>query len=228
MKFNRGGTSTTKPPLLDRTNCAYWKVMVIAFLRAIDDEVWDVVEECYTRPTVVADGQTILKTNALCTQEEKQASSCNNKAINAILNVFIASEFRRICTSSSTKVAWDILQTVHEGRYIVKQTKLQNLITTFESLRMKDFETLDEFDAKLSDIVNSSFNLGESICEVRILKKILRSLPKRFRPKVVGIKEYQNLNSLAVEKLVGNLKTFEANHCSGEGHCSHVLQICDG
>ena len=28
------------------------------------------------------------------------------------------------------------------------------------------------------------------------------------------IKEYQNLDSLTVERLVGNLQTFEANHCS--------------
>ena len=54
-EFNKVQTLTTKPPLLDGTNYAYWKVIMIAFLRAIDDEVWDVVEG-YTKPIVVADG----------------------------------------------------------------------------------------------------------------------------------------------------------------------------
>ena len=79
---------------------------------------------------------------------------------------------------------------------------------------MKYNETFDESYAKLSDIVNSSFNLGDPTSEVRIVKKILRSLLKRFRKKVVAIEEYQNLDSLTAEKLVGNFQTFEANHCS--------------
>ena len=78
---------------------------------------------------------------------------------------------------------------------------------------MKDSETFDEFNSKLSKIVNSSFNLGEPIPQQKIVKKILRSLPDCFRPKVVTIEEHQDLNPLSVEELVGNLQTYEANHC---------------
>ena len=42
---------------------------------------------------------------------------------------------------------------------------------------MKDSETFDEFNSKLSKIVNSSFNLGEPIPQHKVVKKILRSLP---------------------------------------------------
>ena len=66
MDFNREGTSTNKPPLLDETNYAYWKVRMISFLRrmisflrAINDQVWDIVMEGYTDPTVTVDGQTV-------------------------------------------------------------------------------------------------------------------------------------------------------------------------
>ena len=38
---------------------------------------------------------------------------------------------------------------------------------------MGEDETFDEFYAKLKDIVNSSFNQGESIPEPMIVKKIL-------------------------------------------------------
>lgn len=47
---------------------------------------------------------------------------------------------------------------------------------------MKEDETCDEFYAQLNNIVNSSFNLGEKIHENRIVRKVLKSLPKRFRP----------------------------------------------
>lgn len=76
---------------------------------------------------------------------------------------------------------------------------------------MDDNETFDVFYAKLSDIANSSFNLGEKIPESKIVRKILRSLPERFQPKVTAIEEVQNIDNLSVEQLVGNLQAYEAN-----------------
>ena len=37
---------------------------------------------------------------------------------------------------------------------------------------MEKDETFDEFYAKLKDIVNSTFNLGESIVDTKIVRKI--------------------------------------------------------
>ena len=79
---------------------------------------------------------------------------------------------------------------------------------------MKDSETFNSFPTKLNYIVNSSFNLGETISKSKIVMKILRSLPERFCPKVVAVEEYQNPDSLTIEKLVGDLQTLETNHCS--------------
>ena len=41
---------------------------------------------------------------------------------------------------------------------------------------MEEDESFDEFYAKLKDIVNSAFNLGETILEPKIVRKVLRSL----------------------------------------------------
>ena len=43
-------------------------------------------------------------------------------------------------------------------------------------------KTFDEFYAKLNEIVNSTFNLGEVYEEPKIVAKILRSLIEGFRP----------------------------------------------
>ena len=53
-------------------------------------------------------------------------------------------------------------------------------IWSFKEIKMKEDESFDEFYPKLKDIVNSAFNLGEVILEPNIVKKVLRSLPKRF------------------------------------------------
>ena len=74
---------------------------------------------------------------------------------------------------------------------------------------MGEDETFDEFYAKLKDIVNSSFNQGESIPEPMIVKKILWSLPERFHTKNTTIKESKDIEKIPLTELVGNLQTYE-------------------
>ena len=205
------GTSTNKSPLLNGNNYAYWKARMVAFLKAIDLKVWKSVVNGYSLPTITADGVTGPKPEDKWTKDEELAATCNSRALNAIYNGVSISEFRRISTCTTAKEAWDILQTVHEGTDTVKQSKLQKLYTAFETIKMEDDETFDEFNSKLNTIVNDTFSLGEPIPENRIVKKILRSIPEMFDAKVVAIEENKNLNILKAEKLVGNLQTFEAN-----------------
>ena len=44
----------------------------------------------------------------------------------------------------------------------------------------------------------------------------MRSLPDCFRPTVVAIEEHQDLSSLTVEELIGNLQTFELSYCQAK------------
>ena len=57
----------------------------------------------------------------------------------------------------------------------------------------------------MNDIVNSAFNLGEIYDQPKIVRKILRSLTKDFRPKVTAIIESKDVDSILVEELVGSL-----------------------
>ena len=81
--------------------------------------------------------------------------------MNVIFNAVSMEEFKRISNVQISHTAWNILQTVHEGKMAVKKNKLQQLTTRFESIRMFDDECFDEFYVKLNDIVNSAYNLGE-------------------------------------------------------------------
>ena len=48
---------------------------------------------------------------------------------------------------------------------------------------MEEDESFDEFYAKLKDIMNSAFNLRETILEPKIMRKVLRSLLRDFMPR---------------------------------------------
>ena len=74
---------------------------------------------------------------------------------------------------------------------------------------MSDDESFDEFYAKLNDIVNSTYNLGGIYDQLKIVRKILRSLTENFRPKVTVITESKDVDSIPVDELVGSLQSYE-------------------
>ena len=57
--------------------------------------------------------------------------------------------------------------------------------------------------------MNSTFNPGETIPEPKIVRKVLRSLPKRFHAKIKAIKELKDIDKIPLTELVGNLQTYE-------------------
>ena len=74
---------------------------------------------------------------------------------------------------------------------------------------MEEDESFDKFYAKLEDIVNSAFNLGETIPKPKIVRKVLRSLPEIFHAKITAIEELKDIDQIPLTKLVGNLQTYE-------------------
>ena len=74
---------------------------------------------------------------------------------------------------------------------------------------MKEDESFDEFYARLKDIVNSAFNLGETIREPKIVGKVLRSLPERFHAKIIAIEESKFIDKIPLTELASNLQTYE-------------------
>ena len=74
---------------------------------------------------------------------------------------------------------------------------------------MEKDEPFDEFYAKLKDIMNSAFNLGETISEPKIVRKVLRSLLERFHAKIMETEESKDIDKIPLTELVGNLQTYE-------------------
>ena len=74
---------------------------------------------------------------------------------------------------------------------------------------MEDHESFDDFYAKLKDIMNSTFNLGETIPKPKIVRKVVKSLLERFHAKITVIEESKDIDKIPLTELVGNLQTYE-------------------
>ena len=66
----------------------------------------------------------------------------------------------------------------------------------FEEIKMEKDESFDDFYAKFKDIVNLTFNFGETIPEPKILRKVLRSLRERFHAKITTIEESKYIDKI--------------------------------
>ena len=81
------GHSLVIPPHFNENNYAYQKVRMKAFLKSIDERVWNFVEYKWEKLTTpVSEWQT----------SQKEAAAFNSKAMNAIFNAVSMEKFRRI------------------------------------------------------------------------------------------------------------------------------------
>ena len=167
-----------------------------AFLQSLDEKVWQAVEIGWTKPK-----------EALTDWDDAKikAANFNSRALNALFNAIINEEFKKISSIKATKEAWTILQPTYEGTKAVNDLKLQRLTTSFEEIKMEEDESFDKFYAKFKDIMNSTFNLGETILEPKIVRKVLRFLPERFHAKITVIEESKDIDKNHLTELVGNL-----------------------
>jgi hypothetical protein len=85
--------------------------------------------------------------------------------------------------------AWETLEKVYKGSVKVKVVKLQMSRRDFESLSMKENESVECFITRVQNIVNVIHVHGETIEDKRIVEKVLRSLPKKFDPVTIAIEE---------------------------------------
>ena len=91
---------------------------------------------------------------------------------------------------------------------------------------MEEDESFDEFYAKQKDIVNSAFNLGETIPEPKVVRKVLRFLPEGFHAKITTIEESKDIDSIPLTELVGNLQTYELGLTRiGKGSKSRSMEL---
>ena len=105
------------PPHFYGNNYAYWKVRTKTFLKSIDERVWNSIEYEWENPTTtVSEWQT----------SQKKAAAFNSKAMNAIFNVVSMEEFKRISNVEVAHIAWNILQTMHEGTNAERLSKSTN------------------------------------------------------------------------------------------------------
>jgi len=74
---------------------------------------------------------------------------------------------------------------------------------------MKEDETIQDYYMNVLDMANLFDSLREKLSDEKLVRNILRSLPKKFYMKVTAIEEAQDITTMQVDELIGPLQNFE-------------------
>lgn len=114
-----------------------------------------------------------------------------------------------VAEKTTAKSTWDAIRVMCQGAECVKKAKVQTIKSEFESLKMKDTETIDEFSMTVNGLVTNIRALGESIEENYVVKKFLRAVPTKFLQITSAMEQFGKLEEMTVEEAVGSLKAHE-------------------
>jgi len=131
------------------------------------------------------------------------------KAKNYLFQAIDRSVLETILNKDTTKSIWDSLKQKYQGTTRVKRAQLQALRREFEVLQMKRDESVNEYFARTLTIANKMRTHGETMGDVAVIEKILRSMTLKFNYVVCSIEESHDIDTLSIDQLQSSLLVHE-------------------
>ncbi|XP_060177945.1 uncharacterized protein LOC132607884 [Lycium barbarum] len=178
---------------------------------AEDSKLWDIICDGPHIPVHTSkDGKkTTVKIGKEYNEADRKKVEKKYKAKKILVCGIGLDEYNGVSVCSSTKEIWEALQTAHEGTTQVKNSKIDMLTTEYEMVKMKESKSIHEMHTRFTSIINKLYFLGEVSTTTKLVRKILRVLLNSWDSKVNAISEAKDVDTLTVDELIGNLKTYK-------------------
>ncbi|MCI18386.1 retrovirus-related Pol polyprotein from transposon TNT 1-94, partial [Trifolium medium] len=161
--------------------------------------------------SIVEGGVPVI--TATATAEQKRLADEGRlkdlKAKNYLFQSIDRNIIETILDKSSSKAIWDSMANKFQGSTKVKRAQLQALRGEFETLRMKEEESVNDFFGRILATINKMKIQGENMEERTVVEKILRSMTGKFNYVVCTIEESNNVETLSIDELQGSLLVHE-------------------
>src|ERR1044072_3662146 len=203
---HKDNTYSAKPPIFDGEKFEYWKDRIESFFLGFDVDLWDIVIKGYEHPKD-AEGEAISRSQMI--EAQKNTFKDHHKARTILLNDISYAEYEKITDKETAKSIFDSLQMTHESNTQVKETKALALIQKYEAFRMEEEESVETMFSRFQMLVTRLRVLDKGYSTGDHVKKIIRSLPAKWRPMVTALKMAKDLNKISLEELISSLRSHE-------------------
>ena len=197
------GESSFVQPAIPKFDGHYdhWSMLMENFLRS--KEYWGLVENGIP---AAADGVELTEPQRKAIEDAKLKDL---KVKNYLFQAIDRNIMETIFNRDTSKSIWDSMRQKYQGSTKVKRAQLQALRRDFETLHMKEGETVDDYFARTLTIANKMKAHGERMSATLINEKILRSMTSKFDYVVCSIEKSNNMDTLTIDELQSNLLVHE-------------------
>ena len=116
---------------------------------------------------------------------------------------------RELDVEKTAKQTWLTLKVKSRGVSRIRKARIQSLKRDYENLSMDDDDLFLDYFRKLSCVVNELRSLGEVITDAEVAAKLLRSVSGKFDAITTSIEQFQDLETITLEEVIGTLKVHE-------------------
>src|ERR1044072_752240 len=194
---NKDNNYSARSPIFDGEKFDYWKDRVESFFLGYDADIWDLVIEGYEQPK---DAEGNIVSRSQMTDAQKKMFKDHYKARTILLNAISYAQYEKITNRETANFIFDSLEMTHEVNSQVKETKALALIQKYEAFRMKEEESVETMFSRFQMLVAGLRVLDKGYSTADHVKKIIRSLPAKWRPMVTALKMAKDLNKISLEE----------------------------
>src|SRR3954468_22324474 len=200
-----GNNGYTRPPVFEGENFEYWKDKLESYFLGLDGDLWDLLMDGYKHP-VNASGVKLTRQEM---SDEKKLFRNHHKCRTVLLNAISHAEYEKISNRETAYDIYESLKMTHEGNAQVKETKALDLIQKYEAFKMEDDKNIEKMFSRFQTLTAGLRVLDKGYTKADHVKKIIRSLSRRWGPMVTAFKIAKNLNEVSLEELISALRSHE-------------------
>ncbi|GKE66433.1 hypothetical protein Tco_1520594 [Tanacetum coccineum] len=173
------GQSMQRQSLFERDCFIYWKNIFENYVKAKDLDLWHI----------------ILNGDFPAVARNKDTQ--------------VLQEYEKVFMCKTAKDIWQSLLITHQGNSQVKDNKIDLLVQQYEQFTILEEESIDSGFTTFNTIITTLKVLDEGFSCKNYVRKFLRALHPKWRAKFTAIEESKDTSSLALDKLIGNLKVHD-------------------
>ena len=219
------------PPAFSVEHFDTWKIRMQAYLASIHDEMDDVItigpivpkkiNPAYNVVTAADTPKFLDKTKEEYEGDDKKRANldavCKNLFFQSLGDVM----FHRVKNCKTAKEIWDSVCTICEGSEKIRKSKLDMYITRLKTTKMKEGETVENYEIRISGLLNDIIALNHVVDPEELNYKILSSLTSAWDVKTEVMKSmltkdtttafiWNDLKAFEFEKMKNKMESGEA------------------